>query len=218
MVTAMMLLGFDVTHAVLTLTQYRPAKVIALLAAVNGSIDPRTSIAYSSLEQVAKAMRIDIAKVEVEVTRIAEAVQKVRNTIVELAKIPPVIIDVGGGMRILLLETILAYLSLHDSVRNYIKVVMYLEGTDKSFELTSNDIKNLISRPAVTLSAIERLILKTMVSGQEYKLSEIHVALQKQGINVTKQYVLKVVKKLVTKGIISQRARGYYIKIKDVEV
>lgn len=215
MVMVVILLGFDITHAVLTLTRYHPMRAVALLATVNGSLDPRVSLAYTSLEQVAKAMRVEIARVEVEVTEIEGAVQRIRDVISELAMTSPVIVDVGGGMRILVLETLLAYMSLPDSLKESVRVVVYLEGTNKALELTTSDVRNLMGGPS-PLSAVERAVLKVMALGREYRLGEVHAALREQGVSVTKQYVLKALRRLAAKGLVSRKARGRYVKVRDV--
>jgi len=112
MATALIVLGFDITHAVLTLTNFKPSKVVVALALVDRRADPRALTAYSSLSQVANAMGVEIGRLEVDVTNIRNAVDTLRRAVVELATFPPVIVDVGGGMRILVLEVFLADLSL----------------------------------------------------------------------------------------------------------
>ena len=109
MVSALILLGFDITHAVLTLSNYKPSRVVAVVAMVDGRIDPRTSIAYSSFSQVVVAMGVDISRIEIEVSDIYGAVAKLKGVMKELSTDLPLIIDLEGGMRVLLIETLLAY-------------------------------------------------------------------------------------------------------------
>lgn len=209
---AIIVLGFDITHAVLTLTSYKPSRVVVILALVNGRLDPRSSIAFSSLEQVATSMRIAIERLEVEVVDPLKAVEKLRNVMEDLAKKSPIIIDLGGGLRLLVIETFLAYLSLPSTLRSNSKVVVYIEGTNEARELTPEDLKRILTRKTYPLTYIEESILQFMEEAKEYTLRDIHIAVRNMGFNVSKQYIHKVLKKLVERGLISHVRRGRYIK------
>ena len=211
MVSALILLGFDITHAVLTLSNYKPSRVVAVVAMVDGRIDPRTSIAYSSFSQVAVAMGVDISKIEIEVSDIYEAVTKLRSVMKELSTDLPLIIDLGGGMRVLLIETLLAYFSLPNSIRKSIKLVVYFEGTNRSVELSAEDISEIMAPKRVVLKPVEKEILEILESGT-YSLSELYTKLRQRGYTFTKQYLRKILQNLIEQDLVERVSRGYYTK------
>jgi len=211
MVSALILLGFDITHAVLTLSNYKPSRVVAVVAMVDGRIDPRTSIAYSSFSQVAVAMGVDISRIEIEVSDIYEAVTKLRSVMKELSTDLPLIIDLGGGMRVLLIETLLAYFSLPNSIRKSIKLVVYFEGTNRSVELSAEDISEIMAPKRVVLKPVEKEILEILESGT-YSLSELYTKLRQRGYTFTKQYLHKILQNLIEQDLVERVSRGYYTK------
>jgi len=217
MVTAMIVLGFDITHAVLTLSNYKPSKVVVALALVDRRSDPRALTAYSSLSQIANAMGVEISRLEVDVTNIHNAVSTLRRAVEELATLPPVIVDIGGGMRILVLEVFLAYLSLPRDARKHIRFVSYLEGTNRSIELEFEELEVMFTGVKPSLSSIEIAVLSVMEPGHEYSLGEIYRRVQSRGFNVSKQYVYKVLKRLMAKGFVMNMGRGRYVRrVEDV--
>ncbi len=70
MVSALVLLGFDIGHAVITLFNFKPSVVTVVVPLVEGSSDSRAVAAYSHLEQIAISARIKCSRLEVEVTRV----------------------------------------------------------------------------------------------------------------------------------------------------
>jgi len=217
MATALIVLGFDITHAVLTLTNFKPSKVVVALALVDRRADPRALTAYSSLSQVANAMGVEISKLEVDVINIYNAVSMLRRAVGELATFPPVIVDVGDGMRILVLEVFLAYLFLPRDVRKHIRFILYLEGTNRNIELGFEELEVMLTRVKPLLSSIEIDVISAMEPGYEYSLGEIYRRVQSRGFNVTKQYVYKVLKRLMAKGLVMNTGRGRYVRrVEDV--
>ena len=211
MVSALILLGFDITHAVLTLSNYKPSRAVAVVAMVDGRIDPRASIAYSSFSQVAVAMGVDISRIEIEVSDIYGAVAKLRGVMKELSTDLPLIIDLGGGMRVLLIETLLAYFSLPNSIRKSIKLVVYFEGTNRSVELSAEDISEIMAPKRVVLKPVEKEILEILESGT-YSLSELYTKLRQRGYTFTKQYLHKILQNLIEQDLVERVSRGYYTK------
>lgn len=211
MVSALILLGFDITHAVLTLSNYKPSRAVAVVAMVDGRIDPRASIAYSSFSQVAVAMGVDISRIEIEVSDIYGAVAKLRGVMKELSTDLPLIVDLGGGMRILVIEALLAYFSLPDNIRKRIKLVVYFEGTNRSVELSAEDIVEIMIPKRVALKPVEKEILEILESGT-YSLSELYTKLRQRGYTFTKQYLHKILQNLIEQDLVERVSRGYYTK------
>jgi len=211
MVSALILLGFDITHAVLTLSNYKPSRAVAVVAMVDGRIDPRASIAYSSFSQVAVAMGVNISRIEIEVSDIYGAVAKLRGVMKELSTDLPLVIDLGGGMRILVIEALLAYFSLPDNIRKRIKLVVYFEGTNRSVELSAEDIVEIMIPKRIALKPVEKEILEILESGT-YSLSELYTKLRQRGYTFTKQYLHKILQNLIEQDLVERVSRGYYTK------
>ena len=209
--SALILLGFDITHAVITLSSYKPSKAVAVVATVDGRMDPRASIAYSSFSQAAIAMGVDVSKIEIEVSDIHSAVAKLRNTLKELSANPPLFVDLGGGMRVLVIETLLAYLSLPNDVRKRIRLIIYFEGTNRSMELSSENLIEITMPKRVVLKPIEKEILEILESGT-YSLNELHTKLQQRGYRFTKQYIHKILQNLIKQDLVERVSRGCYTK------
>lgn len=215
MTTAIVILGFDVTHAIFTLTNFRPSKVIVLLALVNGRLDPRSSAAYSALEQIASASDIQIERLEVEVTEPFTAITRLKTLIESIMARSPLIIDLGGGLRILVVETLLAYLSTPSDKWENTRLILYIEGTNTYKELTPADIMQILRGRRRVLSHIEKVILNSMNELEEYSLDRIYREAVLKGLDVSRQYIHKVLRKLVKEGYIFKVARGRYIKLRD---
>ncbi|MEM4677500.1 MAG: hypothetical protein QXY55_06385 [Candidatus Korarchaeota archaeon] len=215
MTTAIVILGFDVTHAIFTLTNFRPSKVIVLLALVNGRLDPRSSAAYSALEQIASASDIQIERLEVEVTELFTAITRLKTLIESIMARSNLVIDLGGGLRILVVETLLAYLSTPSDKWENTRLILYIEGTNTYKELTPADIMQILRGRRRVLSHIEKVILNSMNELEEYSLDRIYREAVLKGLDVSRQYIHKVLRKLVKEGYIFKVARGRYIKLRD---
>ncbi|MEM1774648.1 MAG: hypothetical protein QXO93_06045 [Acidilobaceae archaeon] len=215
MTTAIVILGFDVTHAIFTLTNFRPSRVIVLLALVNGRLDPRSSAAYSALEQIASASDIQIERLEVEVTEPFTAITRLKTLIESIMARSNLVIDLGGGLRILVVETLLAYLSTPSDKWENTRLIVYIEGTNTYKELTPADIMQILRGRRRVLSHIEKVILNSMNELEEYSLDRIYREAVLKGLDVSRQYIHKVLRKLVKEGYIFKVARGRYIKLRD---
>lgn len=215
MTTAIVILGFDVTHAIFTLTNFRPSRVIVLLALVNGRLDPRSSTAYSAIEQIASASGIQIERLEVEVTELLTTITRLKTLMESIMARSPLIIDLGGGLRILVVETLLAYLSIPSDKWENTRLIVYIEGTNTYKELTPADIMQILRGRRRVLSHIEKVILNSMNELEEYSLDRIYREAVLRGLDVSRQYIHKVLRKLVKEGYIFKVARGRYIKLRD---
>lgn len=214
MTTAIVTLGFDVTHAVFTLTSFRPSRIIVVLGLINGRLDPRSSTAYSALEQIAIASGVQVERFEVEVTEPLATVMKLRSLMETIATDSPLVIDLGGGLRILVAETLLAYLALPSDRKETTRLILYIEGTNSYKEILPADIKLMLRGRGRVLSDIERTILDSMNELEEYTLGRIHKILVAEGLNVSRQYVHKILRRLVDEGYLFKVSRGKYVKLR----
>jgi len=217
-VVVVTLLGFDLEHVFATLMKLRPQRTVrgiyAVTAVIGGTIDRRAVTAYSALALLANMLGgVRVEKVEVEVTDLRGAVQRVKGLLAELlAREDAVILDVGGGPRLLVLEALLAYLSLDRRLAERVKLVAYLERTGELVEIGYEEVAALLSERLRPLGKLEKQLLELLAPGREYTLRELHGMLLERGIRVSKQYVEKALKSLVERGLVCRRARGVYVK------
>lgn len=219
MTSALILLGFDVGHAVSSLLNFKPSIITIAVATINGSLDPRTAVAYSHLEQLAAITRVKCSRLNVEVSNVEKAVETIGEELVRLAKEGvPVIVDIGGGMRLLVLETLLAIFSLPKWLQDLVKVIAYFEGTNRYVELNYKDIMKIIKtyrlyRGSEELTYVDKKVLEILDRKGKASLKEIHEELMRQGITTSKQNVNRILTKLEDKGYIKRIERGIYIKV-----
>jgi len=218
MPSALILLGFDVGHAVASLLNFRPSVVLAAVAVVDRSIDPRAAAAYSHLEQLAIMARAKCSRLDVEVLDVEGAVKTLKEALTRLAaEGVPVIVDVGGGMRLLVLETLLAVLSARRWLQDLLKVVAYVEGTTRYVELDYGKILRIVKtyraqEEVEELTYVDRAILEVLERRGMATLGQIHEELVKQGITTSKQNVSRILSKLENKGYVRRVGRGLYAK------
>jgi DNA-binding transcriptional ArsR family regulator len=185
---------------------------------VDGSLDPRAAAAYSHLEQLALMARTRCTRLDVEVLNAEGAVEALRETIIKLAEEGvPVVVDVGGGMRLLVLEALLAILSLPSWLRDVVKVIAYLEGTTRYAELDYGKISRIVRTLRLQgreeeLTYVDRKVLEILEKKGATPLQQIYEELIRQGIATSKQNVNRILNKLRNKGYVKKIGRGVYVK------
>jgi hypothetical protein len=211
------LLGFDVTHAVIAFSTFNPQKVVCILASVGGVVDARTEIAFSSFFNVAKLKNVnaDISKLIIEVLDIPVAINNIYTLIKDLInKYQQVVVDVGGGLRLLVIETVMALLRLRPEERRKVKAVVFIEGRNEYRELP--DMASLIWEETrlLRLSNKAKILLAHMDPQREYKLSELQEILEKAlNQSISKTSIYRIVKELEETGLIIKIERGKYKKM-----
>jgi len=217
--SALILLGFDVGHAVSSLLNFKPSVIVIAVATINGSLDSRAAAAYSHLEQLAIITQVKCSRLNIEVPNIEKSVEMIREALIKLAKEGiPVIVDIGGGMRLLVLETLLAILSLPKWLQDLVKVIIYFEGTNRYIELDHKNIVRIIRTYRLqegieVLTYVDRKVIEILERKGKASLKEIHEELLRQGIITSKQNVNRILTKLEGKGYIKRIERGIYIKV-----
>ncbi|MEM1831452.1 MAG: DUF6293 family protein [Desulfurococcaceae archaeon] len=208
------LLGFDVSHVMRTIQMYKLSDVVVIVSSIKGRIDQRVSLARSMLSQYAKLLNVNYYEYEVEITDLYEAVNDIKDIINRFASGSELVIDASGGPRLLVIETILAYLSLLDELGENTKLIIYVEGATDYVEIDYETLIKLLERGIELrkLGNLEREILISMKPNIEYRLNEIHEILSKKGYNYKKQYTYKLMRNLERKGLIERVGRGVYVK------
>jgi DNA-binding transcriptional ArsR family regulator len=211
------LLGFDVTHAVIAFSTFNPQKVVCILASVGGVVDARTEIAFSSFFNVAKLknVNVDISKLIIEVLDIVAAINNIYTLIKDLiSRYQQVIVDIGGGLRLLVIEMVMALLKLRLEERRKVKAIVFIEGRNEYRELP--DMTSLIweETKLVTLSNKAKILLAHMDPQRDYKLSELQEILEKAlNQSISRTSIYRIVKELEEAGLVTKIKRGKYKKV-----
>ncbi|MCC6016449.1 MAG: CRISPR-associated CARF protein Csa3 [Desulfurococcaceae archaeon] len=201
-------LGFDISHTLLVLTKagVKPSRIVAIVGMVRNEIDSRAETAYTMLKQFANMIGVSIERVDVEVTDVEKAIEKILSVLDENA---PAVLDIGGGLRLLVLETFIAYQLLNPQKRSSITLYIALEGRN---EVLNIDFERIRRRLLVSkrLSETHREVLKIIEEKGEATPKEILEELNKRGITMTKQKLSKILSKLTSLGLVEREERGKY--------
>ncbi len=206
------LLGFDITHVMLSITKLptKPNRVIAIIAKFGEYMDPRVISAINSLKQVSGYMGISSDEIYINVLNYEEAVENIRKILLNNL---PLVLDLGGGPRILVIESLIAYLSLPTNKRSMISIMIYLEGMNRVEVLGHDKISRMISPKVehIELTYNEKIILNILKTYRELRLHEIKELLEKEaGIVMSKQNIVRILKKLMSKELVDKVGKGIY--------
>jgi predicted transcriptional regulator len=201
-------LGFDISHTLLVITKsgVKPSKIVVLFGIIRGESDQRAETAFIMLKQFATMMGIAIERVDIEVTRVSEAVEKILRILEENT---PAILDLGGGLRLLVIEALLAYTMLSPSKASNIALYTALEGRNELINIDIASIKKKLAASRV-LSDLHKAVLKIVEEKGVATPSEVLDKLRERGIAITKQHLAKILTKLANLGLIEKIERGKY--------
>ncbi len=206
------LLGFDVTHVMLSLTKHvvKPVKLIVVIGKFGNYTDPRVYSAFNTLEQICSYMRIELVKIEVNMIDLSKAVKILRNILLENL---PLTLDIGGGPRLLVFETLLAYFSLPVSKRRLIDIYVYLEGSNDIMIFKHDDVLKALHIPRseeIKLTFNEKIILDLLREHGSLRLKDIKEYLEGKNIYMSKQNIVRILNKLIRKRLVERIERGLY--------
>lgn len=201
-------LGFDISHTllVITKTKIKPSKIITLVGRIGDEIDQRVESAYTMLKQFTNMININIERIDINVIDIYTAIEKIYKTLEENI---PAILDISGGLRLLVLETYIAYTLLNPTKASNISIQIALEGRNEIINIDINDIK----RKIITTKFFNNTTIKILNYIKQKEIIEpkqIIEELNKQGYKITKQKLSKILTKLIKAGYIEKIERGKY--------
>lgn len=205
------LLGFDITHIMLSITSLdmKPARIIALIAKFGESIDPRSINAINTLRQICSYMSIPLSEAYINVLDIEHSINTIKHLLYENT---PLILDIGGGPRIMVIETLLAYLSLPNDRKKLIDMTIYLEGRNQVKRVSYNQIVKILTPPRpIELTYYERLILDILRKYGTLRLAVLwDIMKNKYNVQMSKQNILRILDKLRSKNLVDKISRGLY--------
>jgi len=144
---------------------------VAAIMPETGTRDERGEAALSSLRQfLAKFVGIEPVVHRVDPTRFVDAMRAIKSVLISaVGNHGAVVLVLGGGMRGLVIEALLAALLLPQDVSGQVQVEVDLEYRDAYFAFSAGDIDR------VTLPRREMSVLREIVDlgGEEVELGEV---------------------------------------------
>lgn len=193
-------LGFDERHVIRSLLRlgFKNVDVIYLVVP-SGRITKQTEEAIKRITEVAKLANVSDVKVfEVDPLGFGSAVAKLRKLIMDLCSGgKDLVISLGGGMRVLIVETLVASLLVPKELSSHILIVVDLESGEGYIEV---NISNILTISELKLDELQ--VLKYLLTKAPAGPTEISKTL-----GIPKTTVWKILKKLHTKELVTKQYR-----------
>ncbi len=194
-------LGFDERHIVRSMLRigFGGVKRVILLVP-RGGLDERTQRAYEEVKKLATMAEVtDVDMVEVPIESFNDAVADIRRIVYEcVSKYGKAVVSLGGGMRALVVETLIAVFTLPPNEKKKVDVIVDLETG-----------KDGIKFPAwipleLRLSDVESRVLEYVVEKGSANLGDVATEL-----GVARSTAWKALERLVDAGLLSKREYTY---------
>jgi CRISPR-associated protein Csa3 len=195
-------LGFDERYVIRSLLRlgFKNVDVIYLVVP-SGRITKQTEEAIKRITEVAKLANVSDVKVfEVDPLGFGSAVAKLRKLIMDLCSGgKDLVISLGGGMRVLIVETLVASLLVPKELSSHILIVVDLESGEGYIEVNISNILAISELKLDELQVLKYLLTKAPAGPTE--ISKI--------LGIPKTTVWKILKKLHAKGLVTKQYREY---------
>jgi len=195
-------LGFDERHVIRSLLRlgFKNVDVIYLVVP-SGRITKQTEEAIKRITEVAKLANVSDVKVfEVDPLGFGSAVAKLRKLMIDLCSGgKDLVISLGGGMRVLIVETLVASLLVPKELSSHILIVVDLESGEGYIEVNISNILTISELKSDELQVLKYLLTKAPAGPTE--ISKI--------LGIPKTTVWKILKKLHAKGLVTKQYREY---------
>lgn len=189
-------IGFDVDHIVYA---FRIRDYVEITLLIPENPDVRTENAIEALRRILSGRKIEVLRVPyMNFVNAVHAIQQRLRTL--LKEYREVVLSLSGGLRLLVIEAFIAYLTLSKTERERVRVIVVTENTR---DIVYIDIDEL--GRDVELSASESRVLEFIRSRGEVTATTIVNELK-----LSKTTVYKVLKKLIDLGLVERATRGVY--------
>ena len=195
-------LGFDERHVIRSLLRlgFKNVDVIYLVVP-SGRITKQTEEAIKRITEVAKLANVSDVKVfEVDPLGFGSAVAKLRKLMIDLCSGgKDLVISLGGGMRVLIVETLVASLLVPKELSSHILIVVDLESGEGYIEVNISNILTISELKSDELQVLKYLLTKAPAGPTEISKT----------LGIPKTTVWKILKKLHAKGLVTKQYREY---------
>jgi len=200
-------LGFDERHVVRSLLRlgFKNVDVIYLVVP-SGRVTKQTEEAIKRITEVAKLANVSNVEIfEVDPLEFGNAVAKLRKLLMDLCSGgKDLVISLGGGMRVLIIETLIASLLIPKELSSHISLVADLESSEGYIEVNIHNLLIISELRTDELQVLKYLLTKTSAGPTEISRS----------LQIPKTTVWKILKKLHNKGLVTKHNRDY--KVSDI--
>lgn len=200
-------LGFDERHVIKSLIDIGMSNVYKIVLLVpNWGLDERTEKAIKTIRDIAKYAGLSSEKSivikEINVLDLWSGIKDILKTLHDLyiEGVDEYIISLGGGLRILVVETLLASLIVNKDIADRISIRVSVENRSDSVSFKVNTVPICIE-----IDSVERKILETLFHGYK-SLSQIS-----DETNIPKSTVWKIIQRLKSKNIVNVSNKKYEI-------
>lgn len=198
-------LGFDERHVIRSIISMGMGGIEEIILLVpDWGLEERTIKAIEEIEKIAELAGISSRRVHVEKISV-EDFWKAVSRIIELLReiymkgINEIIISLGGGLRILILETYTAVLFIEECIRKRIKIKIYIETKGEGPLIEGEEIPLCIE-----LTPTERIVLREIVDRRKTTLKQLTETLE-----IPRSTIWKVLDKLVKKKLLIKHNKQY---------
>jgi len=195
-------LGFDERHVVKSLLRlgFKNVKEVYLLVP-SGRATKQSEDAIKRIREIAGLAGVSAVEVfEVDPLKFEESTTRIRKLLMSLcAGGEEITISLGGGMRALIIEALIASLLIPRELSNSIKIVSDLETDEGFIEMRASDLL-MISE----LNVDELLILSYLLKKNAVGPTEIS-----RDLNIPKTTAWKILNKLNKRGLLTRLGREY---------
>lgn len=208
MVCIVAVMGFDERHVLKSLLRlgFRNVNEVHLITPA-GRKDPRAEDAISRIRHVAEAAGVQQLKIhDIEYTDYRRAVFKIASILRSLSIKDDVLISLGGGMRVLVIETLIASLSLPEELKRTIKVTVDSEAGPEYIEFKP-EIPKI---PALTEEKLA-ILKETRMKGK-ITVKEVSTIL-----SIPVSTAWKILNELLKAGCMAKEKRGIYKLTQECE-
>jgi len=195
-------LGFDERHVIKSILRIGFKNVIGIYLIVpRGRVTKQTEDAIKRIKEIARMAGVNQVEIyEIDPLHFEESVAKLRSLLMRLcAGGEEVTVSLGGGIRAMVIEAIVAATLLPQNMRRYVRIVSDLETGEGYIEVVLADIL------LITELRYEELLIINYLK-ERGKAGPTDIS---RDLSIPKTTAWKLLNKLANKGVIEKEGREY---------
>ncbi len=198
-------LGFDERHVIRSIISMGMGGIEEIILLVpDWGLEERTVKAIEEIRRIAELAGIASSRIRVEKIKVEDFWRAVSRTIELLREeymkgASEIILSLGGGLRILVLETYTAVMLIEESIRKRIKIRIDIETKGEGTIIDGDEIPLCIE-----LTPTERIVLREIVDKRITTLKQLT-----QTLEIPRSTIWKTLDKLLKKKLLIKQDKQY---------